>query len=210
MSKIRQAVIEILNQSGPLPADVLARLAGRSTLAMRYHLALLVREGLIVQRRTAPRGSVGRPQIAYELADSAHERLPKNYDALAAQLLDQVTETLGTKESHAMLRRVGRRIAASAPPLRAGAGIEPRMRRAARFLSQSGYMARWRKSNNELLLDVCNCPYRQVAQAHREVCDMDVAMIGALVDTPLKMTHCIANRDGQCQFVVPKISAAKR
>ncbi|MDE3089792.1 MAG: hypothetical protein KGJ80_10480, partial [Chloroflexota bacterium] len=52
-------------------------------------------------------------------------------------------------------------------------------------------------------LNVCNCPYRAVAQEHREICDMDVAMIGALLEVQPKMTRCIANQDGQCQFVVP-------
>ena len=60
------------------------------------------------------------------------------------------------------------------------------------------------------MLNVCNCPYRQVAQEHRQVCDMDVAMIGALMDTPLKMTRCIAHGDGQCQFVVSKKASSHR
>jgi predicted ArsR family transcriptional regulator len=67
-------------------------------------------------------------------------------------------------------------------------------------------LARWEQTSSELRLNVCNCPYAQVAQAHREVCDMDHAMIGALLDAPLKMTLCIAHQDGQCRFIIPKKS----
>ena len=204
MSKIRQTVIETLSQAGPLPVEEIARAARLSTIAMRYHLTLLAREGLVVQQDAAPRGSVGRPQRMYALAATAHERLPKKYNALAAQLLDEMSDTLGAKEVRAMLRRAGRHAAASAPPLRAGAGAQARLNRATKFLSERGYMARWEKSNGDLLLNVCNCPYRQVAQEHREVCEMDRAMIGTLLDSPLKMTRCIAHNDGQCQFVVAK------
>ena len=202
MSRIRQTVIETLSQQGPLPVEELARAAHVSTMALRYHLTLLAREGLIVQREVARGGSVGRPQIKYALAEQAREQLPKKYNVLAAQLLDEVTQTLGTKEARAMLRRAGRCAATAAPPLRAGAGTQARLNRATKFLTERGYMARLEKSNGELLLNVCNCPYRQVAQEHRQVCDMDVAMIGALMDAPLKMTRCIARDDGQCQFVV--------
>ena len=206
MSKLRQIVIETLSQAGPQPVRALARVAHLSTMAMRYHLTLLAREGLIVQQDAARQGTVGRPQSLYALADEALERLPKKYNTLAAQLLDEVGDTLGGKETRALLRRTGRRVAAAAPPLRSGAGAQARMNRAAKFLSDRGYLARWEQTHGELLLNVCNCPYRQVAQEHREVCDMDHAMIGALLDAPLKMTHCIARQDGQCRFVISKKS----
>jgi DeoR family transcriptional regulator, suf operon transcriptional repressor len=209
MSDIRQTVIETLSQEGSLPVEEIARAARVSTMAMRYHLTLLARKGLIVQQEVARRGNVGRPQMMYALADDARERLPKKYPALAAQLLDEVTDTLGEKRARAMLRRAGRHAAMAAPPLRRGAGIQARVNRATKFLTERGYMARWEKSNGDLVLSVCNCPYRQVAQEHRQVCDLDVAMIGALMGAPLKMTRCIAHHDGQCQFVVKRASNKK-
>ena len=212
MSKLRQIVIETLSQAGPQPVSALARAAHLSTMAMRYHLTLLAREGLIVEQDPERHGTVGRPQSLYALADEALEGLPKKYNTLAAQLLDEVGDTLGAKETRALLRRTGRRAAAAAPQLRPGAGAQARMNRTEKFLSDRGYLARWEQANGELSLNVCNCPYRQVAQAHREVCDMDHAMIGALLDAPLKMTRCIANQDGQCRFVVSKksLNAGKR
>lgn len=202
MSKIRQVVIETLSQQGPLPVEEIARAARVSTMAMRYHLALLARDGLIVRRDVAHRGSVGRPQMMYTLAEDAREHLPKKYQVLAAQLLDEANQTFGAKETRAMLRRAGRHTATAAPPLHRGAGTQARLNRASKFLSERGYMARWAKSNGDLLLNVCNCPYRQVAQEHREVCDLDIAMISTLMNAPLKMTRCIARDDGQCQFVI--------
>jgi predicted ArsR family transcriptional regulator len=209
MSKLRQIVIETLSRSGPQSVSELARAAHHSTMAMRYHLTLLAREGLIVRQEVARRGTVGRPQSLFALADAALEQLPKKYNTLAAQLLDEVGDTLGGKETRALLRRTGRRAAAAAPPLRPGAGAQARMNRAARFLSDRGYLARWEQKQGELWLNVCNCPYRQVAQAHREVCDMDQAMIGELLDAPLKMTRCIAHQDGECRFVISRKSLTR-
>jgi predicted ArsR family transcriptional regulator len=211
MSNIRQTVIETLSQSGPLPVAALATAAQLSPIAIRYHLGLLVRDGLIVQQRAAARGKVGRPPALYALADRGQERLPKKYHTLAVELLDEISDSLGAKEARSMLRRAGRHAASAAPALRVGAGVEARLNRATRFLTERGYMARWEKSKDYFLLNVCNCPYHEVAREHREVCDMDVALVGALLDAPAKMTRCMASRGGQCQFVVPrKLSSNKK
>lgn len=204
MANIRQVILETLSQRGPLPIEEIAQSARHSKMAMRYHLTLLLNEGLVVPQDAARRGMVGRPQMLYALADDGQERLPKQYHQLAERLVDEIVETLGSKEASAMLRRAGRRAAESAPPLRRGAGVQAQLNRAVEFLSERGYMARWEKSDGELALRVCNCPYRRVAREHRQVCEMDAAMIGALVDAPMKMTSCMANRDCACSFVIRK------
>jgi len=209
MSNIRRIILEMLGQRGPLPIAEIARAARHSPMAMRYHLALLMDEGLVIAKDVERRATVGRPQVLYALADRAHEHLPKQYPWLAEQLLDEISKSLGAKEKRALLRRVGRRLAASAPALRRGARMESRLERAVIFLSERGYMARWEKSDSEFVLHVCNCPYRQVALIHREVCEMDIAMVSGLLDSPMKMTGCIATRDTQCSFVVKPPSATR-
>ena len=202
MSLIRQTILETLSQRGPLPLSEIARAARHSATATRYHLGLLIADGLVVANAVARRTSAGRPQALYTLADRAHAHLPKQYDALAAQLLAEIMRTRGEKETRALLCRAGRRLAEIAPPLRRGARIEARLNRAVDFLCARGYLAHREKSDDPAALCVCNCPYRQVTFAYRQVCEMDIALIGKLLDSPLKMTQCIADRDAQCVFVV--------
>ncbi len=209
MSDTRRVILETLSQRGMLPIDEIARAARHSVIATRYHLALLVDEGAVVAEKVAHTANVGRPQMLYALADRAHERLPKQYDSLAENLLAEISQTLNEKDTRAILRRAGKRLASTAPTLRRGARLETRLERAVDFLSARGYLARWEKTNRELALNVCNCPYRQVALAHREVCEMDVALIGELLELPMKLSQCIANQDRCCSFIV-KPNAIKR
>ncbi len=202
MSDIRRTVLETLGQHGALPIDAIAHAANLSTMAMRYHLTLLMDEGLVIADTVNHRAVVGRPQVLYALADDAHEHLPKQYHWLAEQLLDELEKGYGEKEKRALLRRAGRRMAALAPAQRPNARIESRIKHTADFLCQRGYMARWEKSADEFRLYVCNCPYRQVMRTHRQVCDMDIAMVGELLGAPAKMSTCIANQDCACSFVV--------
>jgi predicted ArsR family transcriptional regulator len=202
MSRTRQIILETLNHRGPLPLGEIARAARHSPMATRYHLGLLVDAGLVTANDQARREIVGRPQVLYALTERAHMQLPKRYDALAEQLLEELAGTLGEKETRALLRRAGRRLAEAAPSLRRGTRIETRAQRAADFLSARGYSARWGKSDGALTMWVSNCPYRGVALAHRQVCEMDIALIGTLVDSQIRMTRCLATQDAQCAFVV--------
>ena len=204
MSQIRRVILETLGKRGPLPITEIARAARHSVMATRYHLSLLIDEGCVAAKDVAHSTSVGRPQALYTLADRAHEHLPQQYNSLAEQLLEEIAHSLGEKEQRALLRRAGKRLAASAPPVRRGARAETRhaLRRAVDFLSERGYLAQWEKANGEYALHVCNCPYRQVAFTHRQVCDMDVALLGELVAAPMKMSHCLASQDARCTFIV--------
>ncbi len=209
MSNIRRVILETLNQRSPLSIEEIARAVRRSTMATRYHLSLLVNEALVVADKVDRRANVGRPQMLYALADRAHEHLPKQYNWLAEQLLEAIGDSLGAREKRALLRRAGKRLAVSAPTLRRGARLETRLERTADFLTERGYMARWEKINGEYALHVRNCPYRQVALAHREVCDMDIAMINGLVEMPMKMSCCIANKENKCSFIVKSPSVTR-
>jgi predicted ArsR family transcriptional regulator len=202
MSQIRRAILETLSQRGPLSINEIARLTHRSVMATRYHLGLLLDEGAVVIDTVAHHATVGRPQMVYTLANGAHQQLPKQYDVLALNLLDEVMRMLGEKEERALLRRVGKRLATAAPPLRRAARLETRLGRATDFLNQRGYLTQWQKMNGEYTLSIGNCPYRQVALTHRHVCDMDIALVGALLNVPMKMSLCIAHQDSQCVFVV--------
>jgi len=202
MLNTRRIILETLSQRGPLPIGEIARAVRHAPLATRYHLGLLIDEGLIVANEVAHRANVGRPQTLYALANLAHEQLPKQYHWLAMQLLDAMGDSLGEKQKRVLLRRVGKQIAQDAPPLRKTARIETRFQHATDFLQAHDYLARWEKMDRNYALYVCNCPYRQVALEHHEVCDMDIALVGELLRMPIKITSSIANQDQSCCFIL--------
>lgn len=201
MLNVRQTILEILSQHGPLGIEEIARATHLSKMAARYHMGLLERAGLVSAYGRESHRSVGRPKLRYKLSEQAHELLPKRYDAFAALLLDEVTRRLGSKRACELLRRVGRRVAAAAPPLDRGAGTAVRLKRLVKFLSPRGYRASWERTGDGYELVMHDCPYRQVAQAQPCVCEMDRALIGALLGMPFAMTTCIAARDAECHFV---------
>lgn len=202
MTYPRQIVLETLAQRGPLTLAELARALECSPLTLRYHLGILVADGLIVPSAVTRRARVGRPATVYALTARAHAYLPHQYDWLALQLLDELARTDGERALRATLRRIGQRLAKAPPLPRAQTRWQTRVVRAVEFLCTRGYAARLDKSNGEWLIRVHHCPYQKVALHQRAVCELDLALIGALVQTALKMTQCLARQDAECVFAL--------
>jgi len=198
----RQVILHTLSQRGPLTLDELARAAERSPLALRYHLRVLHTEGLIESHPASPRARVGRPQRVYALTARAHTYLPQQSEWLAAQVLEEVARTYGVRELRAVLSRIGQRLAKTTPLPRGRTRLATRLSRAVDFLCARGYAARWEKKEGDWLVRVGHCPYQCLARQQRAVCQLDLALISTLLQVPLKMTHCLAQHDAECLFVV--------
>ncbi len=208
MARIRETILETLNARGALPIAEIADSAGLSKMAARYHLRLLEGEGLVAREAVEHRGTVGRPELLYALAEVGRERLPKQYDTLAGQLLDEVAESIGQAKTRSLLQRIGRQMAESAPETRSGrptrSGIQARLNRAARFLAKCGYVAQVTSNRQVFALSVLSCPYRRVALAHPEVCEIDVAMLNALLHLPSADIQHIHRAEGTCRFEIAR------
>lgn len=204
MSNIRQVILSALSRQGPLSVDELARAAHLSKMAARYHVALLVRQHLVAAQAKLHRGGVGRPQVIYALTEGASERLPKQYDHLATALLEELVSSYGPHQVRALLRRMGRRQAATAPVLHREADLASGIRRAAQWLAARGYMASARTGGEHMALVVGNCPFRRVARTHPEVCEMDMAMIAALLGVSPKRIEKRAAERGHCRFEISR------
>ncbi|MEJ2560969.1 MAG: hypothetical protein P8186_33070, partial [Anaerolineae bacterium] len=100
-----------------------------------------------------------------------------------------------------LLRRIARRMAAEAPPMRPGQRREKHLDRAVQFLGQKGFTARWEiASDKSIFIRVLTCPYRQVAREHNEVCHLDMQIIKEMLNVdPVQLT-CMANGDEYCTY----------
>src|SRR5829696_4037407 len=82
--------------------------------AVRSHLATLERDGLIRQGGVRRGPGAGKPPAVYELDPAAEPLLSQAYAPVLVALLDEMAERLPPAESEALLRAVGRRLAAGA------------------------------------------------------------------------------------------------
>jgi predicted ArsR family transcriptional regulator len=173
--------------------------------AVRVHIATLERDGLVEQVGTR-RGAARKPNHAYDLTAEAAERLfPKAYAPVLQETLTVLRERLPAAEREALLREVGRRLAA---PHAAGLDARSRQERLERtvaLLTELGGQAEPGPAlpDGRVPIEARNCPLSGVVDAgHPEVCAVAEALVASLMGEPAAERCDRGGATPRCRFLV--------
>src|SRR5690242_21552530 len=117
----------------------LAAELGVTDNAVRAQLLALERDGLVAASGTIP--GTRKPHTLYSLTDEAERLFPKAYEALLCELLSVLGGRLPARRMDAVLRSVGRRLAAAFRPRASSAIIRERVKVAVDVLGELGGLA---------------------------------------------------------------------
>jgi predicted ArsR family transcriptional regulator len=190
----RGRVVALLRRGNQTVED-LARALNLTDNAVRSHLAALERDGLV--RQQGVRRGLGKPAYGYELTPDAEHLFPKPYAPVLRQTLDLLAERLPPAEVEALLRDVGRRLAANVP----AATGDPRARAeaAAAVLNDLGGLAELEERDGALVIQGYSCPLAAVVPGHPEVCGLAEALVTEVVGTPVREC-CERGEAPRCRF----------
>ena len=195
----RGQTVTLLRRSGRT-VDELAKTLGLTNNGVRVHLATLERDGLVRQRGSVRPGSGGgKPAYVYELTPEAEDLFPRAYEPVLGHLLDVLSDGLGPKESEALLRDVGRRIAKGRGVT--GDGMRPRLEAAAAILNELGGLAELEEHEEGFAIRGYGCPLAGVTPDHPEACRMAETLISELAGMPV-FEHCDRGAKPKCCFEV--------
>ena len=201
MQSTRQEILEILKEEAQATVEDLAQRLELTPMTIRHHLNVLQAQNMIEASKVRRSQKVGRPRLVYTLTEAADQFFPSNYGNLARHLVGEVKKTLGDEGTHAVFRRIAEQVAQEAPPPRDGQSFEERLTDVAEFLGKQGFITRWEKTEQGYVLTNINCPYRQVAHEHGEVCGMDEALITQLLGVePVRLSSL--RQRAACNYLV--------
>jgi predicted ArsR family transcriptional regulator len=189
-----------LLRRGGRTVEELARAVGLTNNGVRAHLATLERDGIVRQRGTVrPASGGGKPAYVYELTPEAEDLFPKAYEPVLGWLLDVLSERLGPRESEALLRGVGRRMAEGrgAPE----GGVRARTEEAVAALNELGGLAEVQERDGGRLIRGYGCPLAAVTPEHPEACRMVETLIAELVGVHVR-ERCDRGVKPRCCFEV--------
>lgn len=196
----RGRIVTLLRRSGRT-VEELARALGLTDNGVRSHLAILERDGIVLQRGTVSRGGGGggKPAYVYELTPEAEALFPKAYEPVLRQLLNVMAEHLGREETEALLRMVGRRIAdeRTVP----ANGLSARLEGAVGVLNELGGLAELEERDGTFVIRGYSCPLSGVVPGHPEVCRLAEALLTELAGVPVH-EHCDRGENPRCCFEV--------
>lgn len=204
MEGTRGRIVGILQQDGAATVDGLSKALGLAPATIRRHLDILQRDRIVTFIQV--RKKTGRPEYSFSLTETGHEALPKGYDVLLAELVeelcgldsDEVDARSGSELLHLTLTRVGEQAAAG---YRRGDGdaIEALQT----ILEDRHLTPELERREGALHIRVLNCPFRSVARLHTIVCTFCGSLISAVVGSRVRQEAGIAVGGRHCSYVVP-------
>lgn len=194
-------IIEYMQRNGSATIKELEQLLGITTTAVRQHLNTLQAEGYI--ERKAVHAGVGRPHHTYAVTAKAQEIFACHCDDLALTLLEEVFALEGKERTTVLLNRVSRRLANKYEQSVRSELLVERVDELADVLYERGVLTDVQAhDDNTFTLHTYNCPYHELAQDHREICDMDEAMLRQVLGTEVNLKNCMMDGHQGCSFVV--------
>jgi predicted ArsR family transcriptional regulator len=202
LGETRARVVQALRGTTRTVAQ-LAELLGVSEVAVRRHLQVLERDGL-VGAETVRRAGPGRPSQHYALTDRARRLFPDRNAELANELLDYLEEVHGRPALVGFLRwRQGRQSERYAAAVPGEDELDGRVARLADLLTDDGFPSSVAEVDvpegaTTLELRQEHCAIADVARDHPELCAYEAAMFQRLLGANVSRRETIAGGANAC------------
>ncbi len=200
--KTRTDILNVLKRSDGLTADQLAAQLGITSMAVRKHIAALEAEALIdssVERRP-----VGRPARVYRLSEQSDTLFPRQYDALAVDLLIDLAAMDGPGKLDLLFdRRADRTFEYLEQRLSGATTFDERVQALAEGMDELGYLADWEQTGpGTYVVNQYNCAIQRIATAFPQVCFYELETYRRLLDADVRRNCHLVSGDHLCSYVI--------
>ncbi len=172
-------------------------------ISIRHHLKNFEKEGWVISREERI-GQVGRPKFVYSLSSLGLEQFPKSYVEFSAVVLDQLKHVLGEKKLIPFFEEVGLDFAERNRLDRRQRNSPNRLNYVVENLNEQGYIVEKISNEDGTFLTNFSCPFHYLSSLNPEICHLDKAMLEALTENEVEITHTIAEGDHHCTFVIKR------
>jgi DeoR family suf operon transcriptional repressor len=205
----RRLLTLLLETKSGLSIDELAEGLDISRSAVHQHLAAMERDGFVTKEARASQG--GRPGFGWKLTERGVHLFPKQYALFSDLLIRSLKEKLGSRRLTDVLRDLGVELAGQHAHRLKGLTATRQIEEVSRIMLELGYQTETRADPGRKLplIAARNCIYHHLAQEHREVCELDLALLSTLLKADIEHVECMVRGGGACQFRVLKRRPAR-
>ncbi|TDF81574.1 metalloregulator ArsR/SmtB family transcription factor [Pseudomonas sp. H9] len=187
----------LLYQAAGMSIEELASQLAVTRTAVRQHLAALERDGLVVRGELRATGR--RPEQLYQLSAAGHELFPRHYHLLANLLINEVASLIGHEALVSLMRNLGQKMAADL------SATQLDEQQISAHMKDVGYESEvFFRSGGPAQIVAHNCVFHQLAEAHPEVCELDLALIGSLGGGTVQHLECMLRGGAVCRFALTR------
>jgi predicted ArsR family transcriptional regulator len=203
----RGRIVDLLRRSNRTVDEIAAELEITDN-AVRLHLGVLERDGIVRSRGVRREGTVGKPATIYEIAPAADPMFSNAYLPFLSTLLASLGERLSVRDVRAVMRDVGSRLASGAELPAENASLATRAEIASRVLNGLGGLTTVERGDGgrATVIRGCGCPLSVAVAEREEVCLAVQTMLSELTGVAVR-EHCDRSGDRpQCCFELEQAS----
>lgn len=192
--------IATLLRRGPRTVEELAQDLGLTDNAVRNHLGILERDGLVRQDGVRRGKGAGKPAVVYALQPTAESYFSRAYQPVLAAMLDVVIDELPAEQAAQLLDKVGRRLGVSLGG-RAPGTLDERVAAAAAALRALGGEVDVVTEDGRPTIRSAGCPLSSAVTQRPETCRAVEAFVSEIVGAPIREC-CERGERPRCCFTV--------
>lgn len=201
----RRQILEHLRDNGTATIEALATATGLAAVTVRHHLGIL-RKSAFIAVSTQPVGR-GRPRHVYRLSpQGAQSLVPNGFEGLASQLLDALKAN-DRAPAEQFFRDMAERVAARGPEIGNTSTAVGRLATLALLLTEEGFVVRWERDGDDIVVHETACPYEHLGETHREVCCMDQHLIALVTGGDVVRETWRLEGDAGCAYRIRGLGA---
>ena len=199
MATTREKILQTLLDNPRSTIKNLAEAVSINAISVRHHLASLQADGLVTSEEE--RHGVGRPRLIYSLTKKGTEIFPSNYLELTDRLLQELNDTMEPEQlKKVFVRMADRQIDELRPELKKLKTPQERVEYLVELLEEGGHSILWEETDEGFNLEISNCPYLHISQAHPVVCTYDEHLFEEMLDMDTVKVSSICQGDRVCCY----------
>lgn len=201
LDSTRGQIATLLRRSSRTVEELATEL-GLTDNAVRNHLAILERDGIVRQDGVRRLKGAGKPALMYSLEPSAESYFSRAYQPVLAAVLDVLVEELPPEQAAEILHRVGRRLGVAAGGAASGT-LADRLSAAAAALRDLGGEVDIATEDGTSIIRSVGCPLASAVRQRPETCRTVEAFVSEIVGAPVRECCSRGDRPRCCFMVQP-------
>jgi predicted ArsR family transcriptional regulator len=181
MQITQEKILNYLQTHPPASAGEISRYLKMTAANIRYHLDQMEEEGLVNVIGNRPAGGVGRPILLYSLTSAS---LGENLIPVLKAFLLEISGSQSTEDKIGPIvhNLIDGKVQGSLNRVQ-------RFNEGIAFLNTMNYHASWEARPQGPRVELRHCPYRDLAQTHPALCELDQIMLRELLGSELVLSQ---------------------
>lgn len=192
--------LEQLQRLGAGTIQEIGDAVGVTATAVRQRLTRLQDLGYVA--RDLERAGRGRPHHRYRITDKGMRQLGDNYSDLALILWREIRSINDPQVQQLLRRRVRDALVARFGSVESIPLVWDRLTHLKSELSDRGYSVEIDQAAGLPILRENNCPFHELAETDREICELEQDVFERVLGVPVKLTKCCQDDHTCCEFEI--------